>query len=128
MPQLPFEQSLKADQDGKLTLNDNYDLPFNSILRKLTVETLGNCTSRSHQTLFQIFKGEELLVDLQNQLITDCESYVFPKTDFALKKSSYRVVITSDGFTPNENVTIKGVLLFAFGFAIAELDGFEEQY
>ena len=126
MPQLPFKQKILANKIGELIFNEEITLPFKATLKELVVQVGSNCSDRLHPCCFQLFKGNGIIVDLPREQIADCTAYAFPKRGLSLDKGDYRASVISTGFQPSEEVSIEGILKFAFGSSIAEIKGFEE--
>jgi hypothetical protein len=126
MPQLPFKQKLLANSSGELILENPVSLPFKATLKRLTMKVASNCSARLHPSKLLLFKGDELIVDLRQEHIVDCLEYTLPRHDLVLDKGEYRASVISTCFRPGEVVNIEGLLIFAFGLTIAEIEDFQE--
>ena len=129
MPQYPFEFDGKADISGMVSLDKKFRLPFNLKIRSLKLQTGSNCDNRIHTLKVFVNNSEsEPIVDLPDEKIIDCTEYVLPieEGEIDAQRGEYDVVISADGFSPSEDILVKGMLSYGFGLTIADIEGLRE--
>jgi hypothetical protein len=128
MPQYPFEFAAKADLSGMVSLDKKFTLPFNLKIRSLKLQTDSNCDDRIH-TLKVFVNNSETgsIVDKPDEKIIDCTEYVLPmEYEIDAQSGEYDVFISTDGFSPSEDILVKGMLSYGFGLTIADIEGLRE--
>ena len=98
MPTRYFDFEVHASDAGAVSLSRAFDLPISVSIRRVFVETRGDCRERTHHITSNIDGNVAATMD-----VVDCQEGQV-EAGVQLRRGSHEVAFTADGFDAGETV------------------------
>ena len=110
MPTRYVDFEVQASDDGTVSLSRTFHLPISVGIRRVFVETRGDCRERTHHITSNIDGAVAASFD-----VVDCQEGQVDAS-LQLRRGSHEVALTADGFDASE--TVRGRVGVSYRFQL----------